>query len=203
VELLSAITGFLKSLMSFVPRRKLIPSTHRGVKFCIGSFWRRILSPILFWTHWHKSWEPHTIQLSPGIHWWWPLYSQIEILPINRQVLKLEEHDVYTIDDKPIKFRGTVSYTIKGIIAAMVKSWEVEDLIDDEAEAAFCSYLSSKKWCELTSRPRDEVNDELTPVVAEQLKVYGVNVIRAKISTLTTGIPIMLIGTASASYTTE
>lgn len=203
MELLAAVTDFLKALVAFVPRRELVPITHRGVKFVNGRSFAWLLFPFVFWTIWWKEWKPYVVALGPGITWWWPLFSQVETMPVNRQVLKLEAHDVLTLDGKPVKFRGTISYTISSIMRAMVQTWEVESSIDDEAEAAFCSFISSKRLDELTGRPREEVNDELTKVVAEQMKVYGVRTVRAKLSSLATGIPVLLLGWSTPTYTSE
>lgn len=203
MELVTAITDFLKALVAFVPRRELIPVTHRGVKFVSGRSFFWFLFPFIFWTAWWKEWEPYVIKLEPGITWWWPLFSQVHTMPTNRQVLKLEAHDVLTLDRRAVKFRGTISYTISSVMQAMVKTWEVESSIDDEAEAAFCSYVASKNLNDLVGRPREEVNDELTKVVGEQMKIYGVRTIRAKLSSLATGVPILLIGSSMPAYATE
>jgi hypothetical protein len=125
-------------------------------------------------------------------------------MPVNRQVIKLEAHDVTLQDGRTtVRFRGTISYTISSIMHAMVKSWEVESSIDDEAEAAFCSYVASKSFEELTERPREEVNAELTEVVGNQMKIYGVRVVMAKFSSLASGVSILLVGSASPTYAVE
>lgn len=193
MELIAGITDFLKAIVAFIPRRESIPITHRGVKFRNGRFFSWFIWPFIFWTQWWKNWQPQAIQLGPGIHWWWPLFSQVETIPVNRQVRKLEAHDVMTKDGKPVRFRGTASYTISSVMRALVRTWAVENNIDDEVEAAFCSFVSSVHSGDL-SGSREELNDRLTSVVSEQMKIYGVKILRAKLTTLCTGCPIMLVG---------
>lgn len=175
-EWIAWLGNLIKVLGELIPQREKIPPTHRGIKF-VGM--------------------TRTVILPPGCYWYWPWRTEVHQLCIAQQTLWLEQQDVTTLDGKPVKLRGSVTYGIdtetESIVKAGVHTWEITDQIDDEAMAVYCKYVGDHDFDTLRG-DRDSVNDDLTTLVQERLSEYGVTVVRAQLTSFTTGFPLLHMG---------
>lgn len=173
---LSWLGNLIKLVGELIPQREKIPPTHRGLKY-VGMT------------------KVKTLQ--PGCYWYWPWRTEIHQLCIAQQTLWLEEQDVMTADGRSVKLRGTVTYRLRddpdSLMKAGVRTWDIRDQIDDEAMAVYCAFVSCKTGEDIHQH-RETVNKELTTLVRKRLKEYGVYVVRAQLTSFSTGIPLLHIG---------
>ena len=168
--------GELSELIgSLIPRRVLIPPTHGGVKY------KRMKK---------------IIPLTSGRYWYWPFISEIHTTPITEQTIALTDHTLETKDGQTVRVHGVITYEVADVEKALVRKWDFEDSIDDEAAAAYCTYITTKSF-EYIQSDRKKVNIELTRKVRSQLNEYGIKVIRAQITTFASGVPIIHMGNTS------
>src|SRR5690606_24678799 len=116
-----------------IPVRVLIEPTHRGVKY-------KNMKKI--------------IVLNPGIHWYIPFFTVVHTICVVKQTLDFSIQDVITKDDKPIKVKGSITYTISDVEKALVECECLENEIDDESMAVICDYLTSVNLDDLGNRKK-------------------------------------------------
>lgn len=148
----------------FIPRWVIVPTTHGAVKFVRGS---------------------RVVSLGPGFHFYWPLLTTLETYPIARQALDLREQTMVTSDDRVVALGGMVVYEIKDIQAIIAHTYDPDDTIHEISLSAFHEVCCQLSWDELKNQSRAGTLDrKLRRVLREQLKPYGVFVIKATITDL-------------------
>jgi regulator of protease activity HflC (stomatin/prohibitin superfamily) len=156
--MLDILGQFLQAILGIIPRLVVIRTTHGGVKFRRGK---------------------QAIVMGPGLHVYWPLITQIEIVPVARQTMSLPSQVLMTRDDKPVMVAGSVVFTINDMLLAYGGlNWDVATTLDDVARSAIVEIITDKsldqlKGCKAT------VQTEFTRLCRRRLKQYGVGVHKA------------------------
>lgn len=145
---------------NFVPRLKLIRRTHGGVKF-VGS---------------------KVVELKSGWHFYWPLTTEVEVLPVVRQTHNLVTQTLTTKDDKSVIVGAVVIYEINDVIAAKGESWDIDDTVSDITQLAVLKVVNTWAYDDLKNQLYDKVENELSIETRRQLKPFGIKVIRCGIS---------------------
>lgn len=159
MEAFSWIGQIFDSLLQLFPRRVIIRATEAGVKW---SLWR----------------EPK--EMIPGIRFYWPLITDIEVIAVARQTLNTPTQSLMTRDGKTVVAGGVVVYKISNIVQAIGKqNCNPEDTVGDITKAAIVDIVS--KWtCDcLLANISGSVEQQLTEVSKKQLRQYGIYVSRA------------------------
>jgi regulator of protease activity HflC (stomatin/prohibitin superfamily) len=151
----SWISEIAQWLGRFIPRLLIVRSTHAGVKFRHG-----------------KRPEP----LAPGLRFYWPLVTEVEVIPIARQTHNLPTQALLTADGKKVVVSGVVVYKIKDIVATIARNWDVSDTINDITMVAIMQVVTTHTLEYLLKHLTDEVQDKLTHETRKKLRVYGVGV---------------------------
>ena len=145
----------LASVLGLIPRLVIVRATHRGIKF-------------------RRGWKP--IELKPGLHIYWPLISQVDIIVTARQTNQLAHQVLITKDGESIVVGGyVVFYMADAVRAAGQKNWDVDSTVDDIARAAIVDVVCSHTLDEL----REGVGNELTRQCRRKLNQFGVGVRKA------------------------
>ena len=132
MELLASFNQFIQLLVSFIPRFTVVRKTDRGVKFVRGK---------------------KVKVLEPGLRWYWPLVTEIEVVNVQRQVLKLPVQTLYTSDEKTVIAGGVVVYSIEDIYKYLVENYDAEDSIAEVAAACLRDIVISKTVKEIQRTP--------------------------------------------------
>jgi regulator of protease activity HflC (stomatin/prohibitin superfamily) len=136
-----------------------------------------------------------TVTLSPGIHWYWPKTTEIEVLPIERQTLDLPVQTLWTSDLQNVSVRAEVVFVIEDIRLAVCKTFDFQQTIQDVAQLAVVEVVASKSSEELALAMRNtHLIDELTDKLRLKLKSYGVGVGRAFLVEFTKSTAIRVYG---------
>lgn len=159
----------LSAVMSLFPRLVIIRSTHAGVKFRHGK---------------------HILKLGPGITVYWPLVTEIEILPVKRQTKKLDPQYLTTQDGISVGIRGLVVYEVSCPVDLLTRCWDYDETIDDLAQAAIRDTVQGKEWEHLD----DNLEEKLLWRLTADLCGFGVNVVRVTVTDLVKVRPWAILG---------
>jgi regulator of protease activity HflC (stomatin/prohibitin superfamily) len=153
--MLEIIGQFLQAILGIIPRLVIIRTTHGGVKFRRGK---------------------KALAMRPGLHIYWPVVTQVEVVPVARQTVSLPSQVLTTQDDKSIMVAGSVVYTINDVILAYGGvNYDVPTTLDDVARAAIVELITSKTLEQLKGC-KTEINADFTLLCRKRLKAYGVGV---------------------------
>jgi len=154
------------AILEFIPRRVIIRDTHRGVKW---SLWR----------------GPR--EMEPGVRIWWPLISDIELIVVARQTHNMVVQSLMTADGKEIVVGGVVIYKINDVVQAIGKNnWQPSDTVNDITQAAIVDVVTRWKLADLLEHVSNDVEKELTLRCRKKLRQYGIYVVRAALTDLST-----------------
>lgn len=160
----SWLSEIFNAILSIFPRRVIVRHTHRGVKW---SLWR----------------QPRALE--PGVRWYWPLISDVEVIPSARQTLGLTHQTLTTSDQKTLAVAGVIVYNIKDIVLAIgEKNYDVDDTVAEVSRAAIIDVVSSWKFEDLCNDIPGTQKD-LTRECRKQLRPFGVYVHRAALTDFT------------------
>ena len=156
----------LQAILSLVPRLIIVRATHRGIK------WRR----------------GHTaVEMAPGLHWYWPLVTEVELVVVARQTLNTPSQALLTSDQKQVTVGGVVVYRINNAVLAYgEKNWDVDSTISDITQAAIVRIISKWPLEYLMKNLCDAVEKELTEECRKELRPFGLRVQRAAFTDFTT-----------------
>ena len=116
------LAAFFHTLFIWCPRVILIRSTHGGVK------WRAKLTD--------DESEPEVMELKPGLHWYWPLTSELELIVTARRPVDIPNMSILTKDGKSIIVSAAVVFRINDVIKALgEKNWDVDSTLVDVSQS--------------------------------------------------------------------
>lgn len=133
----------------------IIRTTHRAVKFVRGK---------------------KLVLVEPGLSVYWPLVTEIEVLPTARQPINLPTQRLTTKDGKRTICSAVVVYNIADLIQAVGKNWDCEATVRDVSMCAVATILTSTDYETLVDTLSDELRVRLTNACRQELQKYGVRV---------------------------
>jgi len=143
------------------PRLLIVRSTHAGVRFRHG-----------------KSPQP----LPPGLRIYWPLVTEVEVIPTARQTHNLPTQALMTSDGKKVVVSGVVVYRVMDIVSTIARNWDVSDTINDISMVAITKIITTHTLEHLLHHLNDEVQEKLTRETRKKLRRYGVSVYLAAVT---------------------
>lgn len=184
---MEAALGWLGDIIHFIigllPHIVIVRTTHAGVKFVMGDKVKVITHdngmPILTFRGIRRT----------GIHFYWPLVTEYEQVPIKRQTTNLVQQYLVTSDGHTIGVSGIVVYRISNIRKLLTETWDHDDTIVDYSLAAIKEIICQNSLTYLMENGK-EVDEVLTKKLRDELRQFGVKVIKATLSDLTPAIMI-------------
>lgn len=147
------------ALLQFFPRRVIVRATHGAVK------WR---------------WRGEPVELKPGVRWYWPLLSEVEMHVVARQTVNTRTQALVTKDDRQVAVGGVVVYGIYDVVKAIGKlNWMPDDTVKDISQAAIVEVVTSLNYDEIKNGLSGHVQQLLTHKCRKALRQYGIHVKRA------------------------
>jgi regulator of protease activity HflC (stomatin/prohibitin superfamily) len=156
------VGDLVQAILKFFPRLVLVRETHRGVKFG-----RRGGATMML----------------PGLRWWWPLISDVEVVPVARQSIDLPPQTLVTKDDVSVTASAVVVYEIRDAVKAYTTSWDFDSTISDVARVAFRDYIVGQDFEAMRSNPTKS-DQTLVGLLRGALRPYGVGVLSVGITDL-------------------
>ena len=104
------LSQLIETFYRFIPHIIIIRATHAGVKWVRGK---------------------HIKPLMPGLHLYWPLTTEIEVLVTARQTLAIPDQVLTTKDGKKVTVKTLVVYKIRDVVQAIGKqNWDVDSTVN-------------------------------------------------------------------------
>lgn len=156
----------IRVFISLFPRLVIVRATHRGIK------WKR---------------GKHPVELSPGLHWFWPLVSECETVVVARQTHNMPVQALLTADSKSVSVRGVVVFKINNTVLAYgQKNWDVVGTLNDISQAAVVRVVSRLSLDHLLENLCGSVEKELTEECRRELRPFGIRIQRVAFTDFTT-----------------
>jgi hypothetical protein len=131
-ELLAQLLGWLGSFIAWIfdwlPRRKIIDWTDRGVHYPLGK-------------------EPR--ELAPGIVWYVPNRGRVVVHNVNRFVLELEPMALETKEGIGIAIGMTVTARITDILRYEVDNFDSIENMAEQAKSGLREIVNEHTWAQL------------------------------------------------------
>jgi len=151
--------AWLGEIMNWVgkwfPRLLIVRSTHAGVRFRHG----KVPRPLM-----------------PGLRLYWPLVTEVDVIPTARQTHNLPTQALMTSDGKKVVVSGAVVYRIADVLATIARNWDVSDTLNDISMVAITQIVTTHTLEYLLHHLTDEVQHKLTQETRRRLRRYGVAV---------------------------
>ena len=203
------LSDFVMWVAGFAPWSVRVRTTHRAVAFrhrfrfrlCPRVVFRLLPCPLAkrvarfvpFVKKKHSWCRP--VALRPGIHWYWPKTTEIELLPVERQTLDLPVQSLQTADLKDVSVRAEVIFIVDDVRLAVCKTFDFQQTIQDVAQLTVVRVVAGRTRDELAEGLRDDtVCDELTEKLRVELQPYGVGLLRAFLCEFTRSSTLRVYG---------
>lgn len=154
----------IEALGKFIPRLLIVRTTHGGVKYVMG---RKVKA------------------LKPGLHIYWPITTDTELIVTARQCLNLPPQTVTTKDRVKLVVSAVAVYSINDVVQAIGHmNWDVDGTVGDITQAAVMEVITSMNFDTVTAEVVGSVEQRLTKTAAKRLRRYGVRVHRCALTDL-------------------
>lgn len=175
--MLDSALGWIGEIASwiarFVPRWEIVEPSMAGVKYVRGA--RVVVCP-------------------PGVHWWWPVTTKWETHQVVRQADELASQTIVTVDDKTIAVSGLLVYRVHDLALLVTACYSPMELVQDIALTAVHDVCCAMTWEELKDEQRrGTLNTKLRNAAKNQLKEFGVEVVKCMLTDLAPARVIKLI----------
>lgn len=160
-------TQLLQTFATIFPRLVHIKSTDKGVCFK----------------------REKVFKLEPGIHWYWPLWSEVFIQPVVRQTRQLPAQTLTTKDGISVTISVTIRFEINDVIAAYGNTFDFLDTIQDVAQGEVTNIVRSTVYQDFFNENLDIL---LSRKIRGRLKPFGVALKKAFIAEFSPCYPIRL-----------
>ena len=152
------ISQFFDTILSIFPRLLVVRTTHRGVKWKNGDT---------------------VVALDPGLHWYLPLVSEVDIPIVARRSVNLPSQVLMTKDKQPVAVGGFLVFWINDVIKAYgERNWDVEDTAREISTAAIVEVVMQNTLDDLLQGrgggyPKSGLMQRLTENCKKALHQYG------------------------------
>lgn len=160
------LVNLLDTLTSIFPRLSFIKNTDEGVLFYGENAYKK----------------------GPGYVFWWPIISELYVIPVVRQTQQLKAQTLVTKDREPVTVSVTIRFEIDDIMLACVKTYDFMDTIEDIAQGEVAVVIRSFNYDEIT----EDIDKILSRRIRSKLKPYGVALRKAFIAEFSPCTPIRL-----------
>lgn len=162
------LTNFFDVLLSIIPRLYHVPVNKGGVLYGRNGKVKELL---------------------PGNRWWWPVLHSIETYPINRTTLRLPAQRLTNNLKASWAMRGIINYEVEDVVWAFVETYDIEDVIGDEAMCAIADKFSEREHWKLK-----DLNRAIAQLTKSRLEKYGVKVLKFRLVEYTPTRVISIFG---------
>jgi len=146
----------------FFPRLLLLNTTEGAVKFVRGS------RPVL---------------LEPGLHFYWPLVTEVKAWVVARQSVNLSAQTITTKDGKVLAVGGLLIFRIVDAMPLIAHTWNADATVRDISAGVIHDVCSQSEWGELQMAKNDgTLNRALKRELRRRLSRFGVKVLDATLT---------------------
>lgn len=165
--MLEWLNDIFQAILKFVPRIIIVKVTHAGLKYRYGSEITELRhNNGLFYT---------------GIHFYWPLVTEYDLIPIKRQTVELRQQNLCTADNQTVGVSGILVYEIFDIQSVLTEWYDYDDNISELPLATIKAIITKHKFDYIQSNS-SSIDNEITQKLRNQLEPFGVDIIKVTLS---------------------
>lgn len=138
-----------------MPRLYNIRKTHAAVKFKHGQ----------------------AVAVSPGLTIYWPITTDLHVIPVNRRTMELATQSLTAKNGIPIAVGAVVIYRIVDVVAAVSDNFRIRSTIEDTAQSAVFQRCSGKD----IDTDTQALELDMKATCMETLSIHGVEIEAVKI----------------------
>lgn len=190
--ILEIFSQFFSFIVSFLPRYTIAKTTHKGAKFVRGNHVVELNSenglklPVFGGRYLIKF-------QNSGIHIYWPLVTEVIMVPIKRQTTKLDKQILTTKDNKTVLITGIVVYEVEDVLKLLTETWDYDDTIKDYSTVSIQKTITTNNF-------EDIHNINLNEELRKNLKPFGIKVIRVNLCDCATGRALLHMGLSTEMH---
>ena len=147
------LNDLFQFLGRFFPCVLVVRSTHRGIRF------RRGAKPMI---------------LEPGVRVYWPLLTEVKVLPWVRQTCELAPQVLTTADGKDVAVSAVFAYEITDPVAAITGTFDIYRTIEDFAQGAVAREVSAVRSSAFSVQQR-RLEGKILAEVNREIIEFGVH----------------------------
>lgn len=146
-----------EALIRFIPHLKIIKLTQGGLKFRRGC---------------------EITVLTPGLWWYWPLITTVDVVTTVRDTLDLNGQTFTTKDGKSVLVSGMVMFTISDVEKLLTTAPDYINTISDVCMNCIHDLFTQYEWEQIRAGIVDgTIGKELRRSSQEQLRSFGIKII--------------------------
>jgi len=165
------IGDLVRWLTSWLPHLVLVRRTERGVKFI----------------------RAKTKEIGPGLHFFWPITTEVEVRPVVRQVMGLGTQTLTTDDGQAVIADGLLVFSIADLHTYLVENWEAEDSLGEVGQAGIRKAVVGIAFADI-QRGMADVDNKLTREAQKLLARFGVEVELMRLTSFARAHVLNLVG---------
>jgi len=174
--MLEAITEFLRAIASLIPRLHVMSEKEGGVAWVRG--------------------KPRQL-VSGGITFYWPVWTELEIISLKRATLNLDYQTVVMRGKKgepiTVTVSAVVSYEVANAFNAVTKLGDHDDVLGDLSLGAVRNALYGRSLDDILSDECD-IEAEMKREISGSVRAFGIKVHRVFFSTVAVTRAYTLLG---------
>lgn len=157
----------------FFPRWKVVEPTQAVVKV-IGWSWRK-----------RNRTGTRVVGQTSGIAVWWPVVTEVSIVPVARQANNLQVQTITTVDGKTFMVAGMIVYSIHDPVTLVSTVYDPDDTVMDIAlSCVHDACIQHDAESLLAASHSGKLDREMRSEAVKQLKGYGVTVVKLALTDL-------------------
>ena len=129
-----------------------------------------------------RGWKVQPV--GPGIHWWWPVTTELTVYPVARQANDLRSQTLETEDGITVVASSVIVYEVHDIKALIAYTYDPDNTIMEVALATVQDVLTRLTWKEASTMKRRILNTALKNNAQKVLEPYGVTVLNMNLTDL-------------------
>ena len=129
-----------------------------------------------------RGWKVRPV--GPGIHWWWPVTTELSVYPVARQANDLRSQTLETEDEVTVVASSVIVYEVHDIKALIAYTYDPDNTIMEVALATVQDVLTRLTWKEASTMKRRILNTALKNNAQKVLEPYGVTVLNMNLTDL-------------------
>jgi regulator of protease activity HflC (stomatin/prohibitin superfamily) len=159
------LSSFFEAIFVWIPRVVIVRSTHGGVK----------------WATSLRGEDTQIVELKPGLHWYWPFTSEIDLIVTARRTVDVPTMSLLTKDGISVIVSAAVVIRINRVVQAIgEKNWDVDSTLVDITNSVIYQQVRSQRFEELCQNS-DGLLETLTALCKDELRRFGILVERVLI----------------------
>jgi regulator of protease activity HflC (stomatin/prohibitin superfamily) len=137
--------------------------------------------------------------VGPGIHFYIPFWiEKILTEDVVTETRRIKPQSLTTKDDRSVVLSAVITFSISDVKVFLLEVEGRNNVVEDASTGAISEFIMKRTWGELVAL---NISNELSKIVRQQAKKYGVNIINVQLADFTVCPSLRLL--QSQSYNND